>query len=222
MMKVTFSTISEWIPGETVKLKLKLTNQGDDLAPNVKGTIITEDTYFTIIDSVGTFGSLLKDSSAVNDSDYFVIKVNVNCPIQYQTQFTVTFSTQNGLYPYTITNLLTLPVAMPSAYDATGPDSYGYFAYSSDDVLWTQAPQFNWAEINGIGTEIPKPINQNDFTETVSLPFTFKYYGNDFNQVRISSDGWIAFGSGTQTAFENHSLPYADNIKDKYGCSFLG
>ncbi|HQF43962.1 MAG TPA: FlgD immunoglobulin-like domain containing protein, partial [Ignavibacteriaceae bacterium] len=67
---------------------------------------------------------------------------------------------------------------------------------------------------NGIGTEIPKPINRNDFTQTVSLPFTFKYYGLNFNQVRISSDGWIAFGSGDETAYENQALPFNDDINN--------
>jgi hypothetical protein len=204
-------------PGETVKMKLEIVNNGDDLAPDVQGIIGTEDPYFTIIDSIGTFGSLMIDSSATNDSDYFILKVDQDCPLQYNAEFTIKLSTQNGLYPYTISKSLTLPVAMPSAHDATGPDGYGYYAYSSDDVLWTQAPQFNWAEINSIGTEIPKPVNQNDFTETVVLPFTFKYYGNDFSNVRISSDGWIAFGSGTETAFENHPLPNSDNINNMVG-----
>ena len=201
-------------PGETVKVSFKILNNGDDTATDVLGKISTSDQYLSILDSTGLFGSVLKDSSSVNDSDYFMIKVDENCPTKYNAQFVFTLTTQNGLYPYTTTIPVTLPVAMPSVYDVTGPDSYGYFAYSSNDLLWSQSPQFNWAEISGLGTEIPKPVNQNDFTETVTLPFTFKYYGNEFSQLRISSDGWIAFGSGTETAFENHALPYADSINN--------
>lgn len=201
-------------PGETVKVKLKISNNGDDTASDVIGIIKSSDPNFTILDSIGTFGSVLNDSCSVNDTNYFVIKIDENCPLQYNGQFTLSLSTQNGFYPYATTTVLNLPVAMPSIYDATGPDNYGYFAYSSKDLLWNQAPEYDWFEINILGTEIPKPMNQNDFTETVTLPFTFKYYGNEFTHLRISSDGWIAFGSGTETAFENKSLPSADGINN--------
>ena len=51
-----------------------------------------------------------------------------------------------------------------------------------------------------------------NYTTTVNLPFTFKYYGVNYTQVRLSSDGWIAFGSGTQTATTNYCLPHNDNV----------
>jgi len=103
---------------------------------------------------------------------------------------------------------------MPSSLDPTGPDSYGYYAYSSYDVLWDQHPEYNWVEIEAIGTEIPKPGGVSDFTQTVNLPFNFKYYGNNFSQVRISGDGWIAFGSGTQTKSQNSALPCLDTLNN--------
>jgi len=103
---------------------------------------------------------------------------------------------------------------MPSVLDPTGPDEYGYYAYSSHDVLWDQHPEYNWVEIQAIGTEIPKPGGISDFTQTVNLPFNFKYYGNDFTQVRISGDGWIAFGSGSQTKSLNRSLPCLDTLNN--------
>jgi hypothetical protein len=127
--------------------------------------------------------------------------------------FSLKLETQNG-YPYTLTDSITLPVAMPSVLDPTGPDGYGYYAYSSDDILWDQHPDYNWVEIEAIGTEIPKPGGLSDFTQTVSLPFSFKYYGNNFTQARINSDGWIAFGSGTQVLPLNSSLPDSDGINN--------
>ena len=95
---------------------------------------------------------------------------------------------------------------MPSVHDPTGPDEYGYYAFSSDDNLWQQSPEYNWTEISGTGTEINRPGNTSNFTQTVTLPFTFQHYGNNFSQVRISTDGWIALGSGIQIAPENYQL----------------
>jgi len=201
-------------PGETVKLILKISNIGDDIAPDVKGVLRSTDQYLTIIDSVGTFETILTDSNALNESDYFVVKVSENCPIPYLAGYSVQLSTQNGMYSYSVIDTFSIPVALPSVYDPTGPDEYGYYAYSSDDNLWQQSPEYNWVKISTIGTEIPRPGSTSNFTKTVTLPFTFKYYGNNFSQVRISTDGWIALGSGTLTAPNNYPLPHLDAINN--------
>ncbi|MEE9450063.1 MAG: C25 family cysteine peptidase, partial [Ignavibacteriaceae bacterium] len=201
-------------PGETVKVTFKILNTGDDIAPDVTGIISTNDPYMTIVDSMAVFGTILPDSNSINESDTYTITVSASCPVKYNAIFTLKLSTENGLYPYSLTDSVTLPVAMPSASDPTGPDLYGYYAYSSHDVLWDQHPEYNWVEIEAIGTEIPKPGGVSDFTQTVNLPFNFKYYGNNFTQLRISGDGWIAFGSGTQTKSLNCSLPCLDTLNN--------
>ena len=204
-------------PGETVKLILKISNIGDDIAPDVKGVLSSTDQYITIIDSVGTFETILTDSNALNESDYFVVKISDNCPVPYLAGYSVQLSTQNGLYSYSSVDTFSIPVAMPSVHDPTGPDEYGYYAYSSDDNLWQQSPEYNWAEISGTGTEIIRPGNTSNYSQTVTLPFTFKYYGNNFSQVSISTDGWIALGSGTLVAPENYPLPHPDEIDNMVG-----
>ncbi|RKY91876.1 MAG: hypothetical protein DRQ13_10960, partial [Ignavibacteriae bacterium] len=201
-------------PGETVNLILKIANIGDDIAPSVKGILRSTDQYITIIDSVGTFETILTDSNATNQSDYFVVKVSDNCPVPYLAGYSIMLSTQNGLYPYSVIDTFSIPVASPDVYDPTGPDEYGYYAYSSDDNLWQQSPEYDWVEISGIGTEISRPGGTGNYTKTVELPFTFKYYGNNFTNIRISTDGWIALGSGTLTAHQNYPLPHPDAINN--------
>lgn len=200
--------------GETVQVTFKIINAGDDLATDVLGIISTNDPYMTIVDSIGVYGTILPDSNSINTNDTYTITVSSDCPLQYNASFTLRLETQNGLYPYTSTILITLPVAMPIVSDPTGPDPYGYYAYSSNDVLWEQSPEYNWIEIDAVGTEIPKPGGVSDFTQTVDLPFAFKYYGNTFTQLRISGDGWIAFGSGTQTKSQNYPLPCLDTLNN--------
>jgi len=203
-------------PGETVNLILKIANMGDDIAPEVKGVLRSNDQYITILDSIGTFETILTDSNALNLSDYFVVKVSDNCPVPYLAGYSVQLSTQNGLYPYSIIDTFSIPVAMPSVHDPTGPYEYGYYAYSSDDNLWQQSPEFSWVEIDGIGTEILRGGASN-LTQTVTLPFTFKHYGINYSQLRISTDGWIAPGNGTLTAPQNHALPRPDAINNMVG-----
>lgn len=200
-------------PGETVKLYLKIINQGDDIAPDITGILRSNDQYITVLDSVGTFTTLLPDSSGFNNQDYFVVKVSDNCPVQYFASYSVLLATHNGLYPYSSVSPFTIPVAMPTGLDPTGPDLYGYRAYSSDDVLFEQSPQFSWMEINSVGTQIPVPGSGN-YTQTFPLPFNFKYYGINYSQVAISTDGWIALvnQSLSLTATVNYALPHPDAI----------
>lgn len=200
-------------PGETVKLILKISNTGDDIAPDVKGILNSTDQYITILDSIGTYETILTDSNGVNETDYFVVKISEDCPVPYLAGYSIRLSTQNGLYPFSVLDSIYIPVALPSVHDPTGPDLYGYYAYSSDDNLWQQSPEYNWVEIDGIGTEIQRGGASN-LTQTVTLPFTFVHYGNTYSQLRISTDGWIAPGSGTLTAATNYSLPRQDAINN--------
>jgi len=197
-------------PGETVKLYISVKNIGDDVAPNVQGILKSTDPYITIPDSIGTFGTIDIDSSRTNTSDFFEVSISPLCPVDYLADFTLTLSTQGGSYPFTEIVTFSLPVATADSLDPTGPDAYGYYAYSSDDTIYEQSPVYNWVEIDPVGTTIP--ITGSDQTTTVNIPFSFKYYGSSFNQVGISTDGWIAFGSGTQAAFTNISLPNNDGI----------
>jgi hypothetical protein len=197
-------------PGETVMLFVSVKNRGNDIAPDVMGSLFSNDPYITIVDPSGTYGTLAIDGTGLNSSDYFVITADPSCPTEYLAELTLNLNTFNGYYPYNTAIVFEVPVSLPVPSDFTGPDAYGYYAYSSDDY-YDQAPDFNWFEIDGIGNTL-NGTGIGDYTETVNLPFAFKYYGIDYNQLRISTDGWIAFGSGNQTAPLNTTLPHADNI----------
>jgi hypothetical protein len=197
-------------PGETVQLFISIMNNGDDVAPNVMGILTSNDQYITIEDSIGSYGTLNIDSVSLNIENHFIVSVSAACPIEYLAEYSLKLYTREGNYPYQTIPTLTIPVSLPIHSDYTGPDAYGYYAYSTGD-FFDQTPDYNWFEIDGIGDQIYVP-GISDFTETVILPFTFKYYGIDYNQLRISTDGWIAFGSGTQTASLNLPMPNDDNV----------
>ena len=200
-------------PGETAIVYLTIMNSGQDAAPNVAGVLRSTNPYITILDSTGSFGTLSIGSSSTNTSNYFIVAASPSCPLGSSPVFTVSLSTQNGNYAYSVARDFPVSVGLPSGTDPTGPDSYGYYAYSSDDSLYEEAPHYNWVEIRSVGTRVPW-ASSGDFTAAATLPFTFKHYGVNFTNVRVSSDGWIAFGSGTQTGYTNYPLPHNDNINN--------
>jgi hypothetical protein len=197
-------------PGETVMLFISVANNGEDIAPDVKGILSSSDPNITVLDSVGYFGTIGIESVALNGWDYFIVSIDPACPTSHLAPYTLKLTTQNGNYPYQIMPALYIPVSLPIHSDYTGPDAYGYYAYSNDD-FFDQAPVYEWLEIDGIGNQIIIP-GLSDYTETVNLPFTFRYYGIDYNQLRISTDGWIAAGSGNQVDPINAPLPNNDNV----------
>jgi hypothetical protein len=203
-------------PGETDVVVLSVMNSGEDIAPDLAGILISDDPFITVTDSTGSFGTLNIGDLAMNMENVFMVSVSPSCPTGYLAGFTLKAFTQNGNYPYQSLIDFEIPVTMLVPADYTGPDAYGYYAYSSEDSFYDQTPAFNWIELEGTGTLMGLPLIS-DYTATVSLPFTFKYYGINYNQVRISTDGWMAFGSGTQTASVNMPLPNNDNINSMVG-----
>lgn len=197
--------------GENARLIFTIRNDGLDEAPNVTGILSTNDPYVTVEDSVATFGIIAIGSQATNYENNFEISVSSSCPSQHLANCSLKLFTQNGNYPYEVISAIQIPVSLPVPTDYSGPDASGYYAYSSSDPYFDQSPVFNWFELHGIGTAINFP-DTTDYTLTVNLPFNFKYYGTNYNTLRISTDGWIAPGSGSQLNPINNVLPFNDNV----------
>lgn len=83
----------------------------------------------------------------------------------------------------------------------TGPDSYGYWAIDNFDQLSNIVPRFAWRELNprlngnGINTNLLDRGEDEDQSLVLDLPFTFQYYGEDYNEITVCTNGWAAFGS---------------------------
>jgi extracellular elastinolytic metalloproteinase len=85
-----------------------------------------------------------------------------------------------------------------------GPDAFGYRWIDSNEP---GGPVFSWTNIVGLPGAVAHTLTD-DASVTVALPFTFNYYGVPQNNVRIVSNGYLAFG-GTSNAFTNTGIPNA-------------
>jgi hypothetical protein len=83
-----------------------------------------------------------------------------------------------------------------------------YYAYDNADSSYTEAPQFEWVEISGVGTRLSL---SDDDVEVVSLgafgPFVF--YGQSYSQITVCSNGFVCPGSQTYSGYSNQELPYS-------------
>ncbi|MBT5783278.1 MAG: hypothetical protein HOI03_08935, partial [Candidatus Marinimicrobia bacterium] len=98
--------------------------------------------------------------------------------------------------------------------DPVGPDSHGYYIYDNEDIDYTLAPVYNWIEIDdregGPGTHLSALSDagdNGDDVQVVNLPFTFTFYGQDYDQISICSNGWISMGSTDMESFRNYTIP---------------
>ena len=106
------------------------------------------------------------------------------------------------------------PIGEVGYSDPSGPDEYGYYIYDFNDYGYSLRPNYNWIEIDpyfeGNGTILidlnDDGENQDDVT-FINLPFDFKFYGQDYQQISISTNGWLKPGLTNQSSFRNWRLP---------------
>jgi hypothetical protein len=75
-------------------------------------------------------------------------------------------------------------------FDAGGPDDFGYVWLDSDEP---GGPAFNWIDIQAVGTPV-SGLTDDQFVGPFPLGFTFNYYGTDYSELYICSNGYIGFG----------------------------
>jgi len=188
-------------PGETVNVIVTLSNDGSATAYNVLGTLMTNSAQVTINDPSGLFGDIGIGSSASNASDPFNVTANSSAP--YGMLVDCGLIIEAGLYVDTLDFQLAIGEPVPS-------DSGYYYVYYSGG-LHTYAPVFDWFGIAppGPGTIISEITNEDADTVTVPLPFTFCYYGTDYNSVGLCSNGFLEMGSATHRFGDNSGIPSA-------------
>ncbi len=108
-----------------------------------------------------------------------------------------------------------------------GPDSRGYRAFDTADGDWdeVQVPLeaggadvvlqgenrviYDWLTLDpdegGPGTALP--FDADDQTLQVDLPFPFVYYGQEYAELSICGNGWLAMGFTADTDYSGYLIP---------------
>ncbi len=201
-------------PGETTTFVLTMENVGHATVSNVSVTMTSGNAQVTVTGNPGSFGTLAPNGNA---SDTYTVVAEAG--MQSGTQVTMTLAI-TGSEGYTDTETFIVLVGdernMPS-----GPDSYGYKAW--DNLDGGEAHPYNWIEIapaaGGPGTQLTA-LNGDDQTTQATLPFTFRYYGQNFTQISVCTNGWLAMGSTTLTSYTNTPIPSASGGPPNQVCAF--
>jgi len=95
---------------------------------------------------------------------------------------------------------------------------YGYIAIESNDSGNFDAPVYDWIEIDptegGSGTLLGADHTTSDGSvKVIDLPFTFLYFGKNYDEISICTEGWIAMGSTEIVYHRNRNIPSAAGPK---------
>jgi hypothetical protein len=198
-------------PGETSDIKIELNNSGTTNALSVSGTITCASPFVEIEDASGTWTIVNSGESSMNGDDHFQIRTLEETIPGAIAHLIVSLETEDG---YLSNSILEVQIGTPTVNDPVGPDSHGYYIYDNEDIDYLLAPTYEWVEIDaregGPGQHLSSLTdsgNNQDDVETISLPFTFRFYGEDYDEISISSNGWIAMGETELESFRNYEMP---------------
>ena len=192
-------------PGESATLFVNVTNEGSSMMSGVSGILSTTDPH-VIIDNA-TCELLLMFAPGADAELMFEITVSPACPQEHGVDFVIDIA--DGGAGYSGTTEFTTVVGN-ILFAPTGPDNYGYLAYDMYD--FPENPVYDWVEISadsgGFGTEAV--FTSDDQNLFFTLPFTFTFYGVDYDTFTISSNGFIGMGIVTDTDYSNSGIPNSD------------
>ena len=194
--------------GETALLNLTGNNSGSIILENSIAEINYSGSSLSFSTGEFNFGNININQSAVSNS--IQVEVDDNAINGSMVSIPISFSSTNG---YETNDVIQLQIGELNVNDPMGPDEYGYYIYDMNDIEYEMVPDYNWIEIDpdygGEGDEIG--INDNgdnlDDVDTINLPFPFTFYGVEYYEVSICSNGWISFGETEMRSFRNYTVP---------------
>jgi len=200
-------------PGESGQIWLQLLNVGSRATPsNLTGYLSSENPAVTISDNVGVFTSAAAGGTCNNSANTFALTATANAYPGERIPLICTFPTSSG---FADTVRFSIVIGSVASNAPTPPDEYGYWAFDNTDINYDKHPTYSWVEIDpresGPGTVVPLTDDgeMEDASAVVSLPFTFRYYGEDYDEITICTNGWIAMGADQVeiTDFRNYTIP---------------
>ena len=195
-------------PGEQRAFRVTLTNVGLCNASNVVGRLSSLDPMVLILSGVSNFGNIAAGGSANNYNQLFFVSADPSMVPGRLTHLRIDYTTGEG---YRSTSHILTEAGTAHATDPMGPDDYGYYCFDSGDTGYIKAPVYSYSSINSYGTQLDLPDtgDERDCRVTVALPFTFTYYGQQYDTISVCSNGFIAMGISHNVTFRNKAIPSA-------------
>jgi hypothetical protein len=194
-------------PGQAVDVVVTIRNNGSLSLSNVAGTLVSTSQGMVVEDAGGTFGSIARAETVANSGDVFRVRAKPDLAAGRSVGFDLVLTGDDG---FSQVAHLALTAGAVTQTVPMGPDAYGYYAYDDVDAGYGEQPVYSWVEIDpGQGGSGARLDLENDDTKPVSLPFSFRYYGLDYDRVSVCDNGFLACGTTGEHSIYNWRIPSA-------------
>jgi hypothetical protein len=198
-------------PGQTSGLQLTVQNLGEVSLEDVYAVLRTKNPLLHIADTLAYIGDVSVGQTITSSpTNSFLVSALEDLITGMTIDLELYFYNNNG---YNETKTKVLEIGEITVNDPLGPCEYGYYIYGMEDTDYDYAPEYDWIEIapsqggSGVNTGLTADWNNNHGIMTMDLPFTFSFYGVDYDEVSIAANGFIGFGFSEQATQRNYRLP---------------
>ncbi|NQT33728.1 carboxypeptidase regulatory-like domain-containing protein [bacterium] len=189
-------------PGSETEFQVYVANRGRVNTEELEGRLVSMSPFISVTNPAVVYSPIEVDDTIENDVP-FGVRADGNTIPGSIAEFMLILEGDPGVLD---TLYFSLPVGEAEEGDPLGPDEYGYIALDNldTDIAWADAPEYAWLNISPWGGDVEGnlldlPVNgEGDESVLVDLPFTFRYYGEEFEQITVCSNGWIAMGDQTE------------------------
>ncbi len=98
-----------------------------------------------------------------------------------------------------------------------GPDTFGYTYIDSNEA---GGPAFSWIDISATGTDLG--LTDDSSSDQFPIGFTFTFYGTDYTQVNVGSNGVVYFGTDNYLGYSNVCIPGDTNYDSPTTNAMIG
>ena len=196
---------SAFQPGDTLEIIAYLGNSGSMGSGEISMKLGVNHPWLSALEDEAVIASIPPGGSASNEEQPFKISTceEMVPGLRYDIYFAI-----DDINGHSQTVSATINVGEGGLEHPVGRDNYGYFAFGREDTGYEQCPQFDWINIGQTGTMFNfNEGSEHGDMETIPLPFDFRYYGQDFDQLTVSSNGWTSLIPSNVISFYNFAIP---------------
>ncbi|NQU04958.1 MAG: carboxypeptidase regulatory-like domain-containing protein, partial [Calditrichaeota bacterium] len=193
-------------PGTEQELTIELENTGSINARELSATLYCDHRSVQIRAAESFYEPIASGDTAENNPDIpFEVLVSPNAYNGSEASFGLLLTDETGMSDSLI---FTTTLGEPTPDVPQGPDGYGYWAFDNRDTTSGMAPEYEWIEgrtsLNGINDQ--QGVGDEGSRVLQELPFEFIYYGREYTEITINSNGWMCFGRSDQFSWNNQGM----------------
>ncbi len=206
---------------EVSDLDLTLINEGSLPSPATSAELVAISHWIQILNDASSYPAIEAGESAGLAGNPFRINPSPLAPPGLMAPMMVLLSVDENDVPDTV--YFEIQIGEPRQNCPTGADDYGYLCFDDTDADWEQAPEFEWIEIDpqnrdrDFDGESIVDRRRDQFSVEIELPFTFIFYGVEYDAATVSENGFLAFGEDLQDLNQYENFPLDQVINGSLG-----